>query len=193
MSSRFPSVPGAYYDYRLSAAPIHCNLSDYRRFAPQAIDAGWLPGPTLKSLGLVVTDVAFDLDSPSNTQGFHPGQSLLFFFGDHMDQVHFQAAAGDYSFKFTLRNLLGEQSSLPIAVHLESRGSFTLCFAIMSNVFSYCVQTNETQTPNIGLLSNSRAVEDLLLVQGPLHPDSDFVDISGYSYMSVVALPIDPQ
>jgi hypothetical protein len=191
MSSHFPSVPVGYYDYRVSSAPIHCNLSDYRQFAPQAVAAGWLPGPTPKSLGLVVTDVPFDLDSSSNTQGFHLGQSLLFFFGDHMDQVNFYAAAGDYAFRFILRTPSGLTAERDVSIHLETRGSFSLAFVIVDYLFSYAVQSSESGTPTCAISPNISAVDELLLLTAPMHPNSDFVDISGYSYMSVVALPID--
>jgi hypothetical protein len=110
-----------------------------------------------------------------------------------MDQINFQAAAGDYVFRFLLRTTSGIQQLVHVSIHLESRGSFTLAFAIMENLFSYCRQSNEEQNPVSSLSPGIAAVDELLLVSGPLHPDSDFVDISGYSYMSVTPLPIEPE
>jgi hypothetical protein len=175
-----------YRDYRLSTPPVHVNKSDFQRFAPEAIAAGWLPSPDPPSITLNVEIVRYFPDG-ENPSGLLPGASILPLLDSHFHRLHFSADSGDYSFAVVYRSD-GDVLHVPIVVHLETEGFFCFSMTLSSGLLVVGGVSSEDTDPALNVYAQTSSLVDVTL-SGPLVPDTGYLAIRSVSGYTATVLP----
>jgi hypothetical protein len=92
-----PSSVVAYRNHRLSDPPVHFNESNFRRFAPSAIAAGWLAEPVPPALVLNLGSITF-----SEGSGFPAPDGIIHLFQNNGFMV-FVCHSGEWFRYLTVR------------------------------------------------------------------------------------------
>jgi hypothetical protein len=111
ISSGIPSSVVRYVNHNLTSPPVHLNLSDYQRFVPHAVSAGWMDAPPPPSLYPV-------LDGPHFFEpgtGFGLDYNFIGLLQNFFDELGFFVASGEWTFTIVYRNRSG-QASFPICI-----------------------------------------------------------------------------
>jgi hypothetical protein len=182
-----PSVSVRYSDYRLSPSPVHVTRSDFQRFVPDAVAAGWFPAGPSPVIALdLVTDDFLASDPPT---GFMQGASLIPYLNAHLARLSLLCDSGDYHFNVSYRSGTAVVH-LDLQQHLDAEGLITFGFALASGFLVVCMFTSESAEPRAHIYIQVTSVIDVSLV-GPLRPSSQYIGVNRVSYLvpRVVSAP----
>jgi hypothetical protein len=183
MSSLIPSSLVAYTNYRLSSPPVHFNQADFRRSAPSAIAAGWMPAPSPPLIHL-------DLDVhqfPEGT-GFRVTDNLIGLFQDH-GYVIFTVDPGDWLVTLRCRDLSAPYVD-PYAISLTQGGEFLFGLHLLNETLVVITSTNLAPDNKSVLYSYPCTEVNSITLSGPTIAETDILAI--YDYTVLVATFPDP-
>jgi hypothetical protein len=143
---------------------VHFNLSDFRRFAPSAIAAGWMPAPSPPTIALDLDDHHFPEGS-----GFQSTDDLIGLYQEH-GFVAFTVGAGDWRFELGCRSLDVDYIDV-YPIPMPDPGEFLFGFHLVAETLMVIWAPNLAEDPNIFYTYPCTAVRYVHLF-GPNAPDS---------------------
>jgi hypothetical protein len=188
MSSRMPSTPVLYRDYRLSPVPIRASESKFQRFVPQAVSAGWFPAGPAPVVALEVVSEDFIATNPPT--GFLQHATLMTYLDAHLGRLCFSCdAAGDYYFNLSYRSA-NAVVRVELLSHLDGASFIFFGYALRSGLLFVCLFNNASRNaPTAHFYDQVTSVIDVVLT-GPTRPDSQYIAVSRVSYFVPLVVPV---
>jgi hypothetical protein len=160
----------------MSDLPVHANLTDFQRFAPSAINAGWMDIPLAPRLEFGVTpSVTFDDNS-----GLTSSDNLLELYTVLSPELVFVVSAG--AWVISVRYLAGDPEQYVVKQYtysLDVTGEIAFGFLFINNVFLAC-QGDTDHEVRLWLSSPVRLVDQIHLSGPTRDPASNFLACTGY-------------
>jgi hypothetical protein len=163
------------------------NKSDFLRFVPEAVSAGWFPSGPRPVIALDrVTEDFLASEPPS---GFSQNQSIQPYLDNHLGRLCMFCDSGDYHFNVSYRS--GDTVvHLDLLEHLDAEGLITFGFALSAGALVVCLFTSESDEPHAHIYIQVTSLIDVSII-GPLRPDSQYIGVNRVSYLvpHVVSVP----